>query len=86
MTMVPGQRSLALHLLASVLDRAARNILKNRVGTPLNHAGDHGSIDWEAIWGFALGPEPELALARLLHFPYVPPPMLNRYRINCWKM
>ncbi|GAA0145257.1 hypothetical protein LIER_05496 [Lithospermum erythrorhizon] len=62
-SMVPGQRSLALHLIASVLDRAARNILKNRVGTPLNHAGDHGSIDWEAIWAFALGPEPELALA-----------------------
>lgn len=62
-SMVAGQRALALHLIASVLDKAVRNILQNRVGSTLNPAGVHASMDWEAIWAFALGPEPELALA-----------------------
>ncbi|KAK4477255.1 hypothetical protein RD792_016469 [Penstemon davidsonii] len=55
-SVVPGQRTLALHLLASVLDRAIVSICRNQVEP-------EGSVDWEAIWAFTLGPEPELVFS-----------------------
>ncbi|KAK1588222.1 hypothetical protein Q3G72_021100 [Acer saccharum] len=59
----PAHRSFALHLLASVLDKALHNIFKNQVGCALRHDNKvDGSVDWEAVWAYALGPEPELIL------------------------
>ncbi|THG19869.1 hypothetical protein TEA_014514 [Camellia sinensis var. sinensis] len=62
-SVVPGQRSLALHLLASVLDKALHNICQNQVGLNVKNAGANNFIDWAAVWAYALGPEPELALS-----------------------
>ncbi|KAK9286641.1 hypothetical protein L1049_015041 [Liquidambar formosana] len=63
-SVVPGQRALALYLLSSVLDKALHNILQNQVGRTMNNADTVDSfIDWEAVWAFALGPEPELVLS-----------------------
>ncbi|KAL4319862.1 hypothetical protein GQ457_18G018630 [Hibiscus cannabinus] len=61
---IPGQRALALHLLASVLDKALHYISLSPVGSTLteNKIVD-GAVDWEAVWAFALGPEPELILS-----------------------
>ncbi|KAK8522248.1 hypothetical protein V6N13_115223 [Hibiscus sabdariffa] len=61
---IPGQRALALHLLASVLCKALHNIHLNPVGSTLtNNNIVDGDVDWEAVWAFALGPEPELILS-----------------------
>ncbi|KAI5577602.1 hypothetical protein BDE02_09G123800 [Populus trichocarpa] len=63
-SVIPGQRALALHLLASVLDNAIHSIQQNKVGSTVSNANQvDKSDDWEAIWAFALGPEPELVLA-----------------------
>ncbi|CAI9782026.1 unnamed protein product [Fraxinus pennsylvanica] len=62
-SVVPGQRALALHLIASLLDKANCSIYQRQVGCNMKFAEADGSIDWEAIWAFALGPEPELALS-----------------------
>ncbi|XP_057966389.1 transcriptional elongation regulator MINIYO [Malania oleifera] len=63
-SVVPGQRVLALHLLAAVLDNALCNIHQNQIGRTPGNANKVGrSIDWEAVWAFALGPEPELVLS-----------------------
>ncbi|KAL6968867.1 hypothetical protein U1Q18_049451, partial [Sarracenia purpurea var. burkii] len=62
-SVVPGQRALALHLLASVLEKALHNICQNQVGFNVKIANVKISIDWGAIWAYALGPEPELALS-----------------------
>ncbi|OWM83992.1 transcriptional elongation regulator MINIYO [Punica granatum] len=64
-SVVPGQRSLALHLLASVLDKAINNVAQDQPGLNLakvTQSNDH-SVDWKAVWAFALGPEPELVLS-----------------------
>ncbi|XVE85990.1 hypothetical protein DITRI_Ditri18aG0000100 [Diplodiscus trichospermus] len=61
---VPGQRALALHLLASVLDKALYNIYLNPVGSTLaNNSEVDNVVDWQAVWAFALGPDPELILS-----------------------
>ncbi|XP_020535690.1 transcriptional elongation regulator MINIYO isoform X2 [Jatropha curcas] len=63
-SVIPGQRALALHLLASVLDKAIYNIQQNQVGCTLKNANLVDKLnDWEAIWAYALGPEPELVLS-----------------------
>ncbi|KAK7275000.1 hypothetical protein RIF29_16106 [Crotalaria pallida] len=63
-SVVPGQRTFALHLLSSVLDKALHYICKDSAGYVTNREDNVGnSIDWEAIWAFALGPEPELILS-----------------------
>eukprot|EP00257_Ricinus_communis_P021009 XP_015580388.1 transcriptional elongation regulator MINIYO [Ricinus communis] len=63
-SVIPGQRALALHLLASVLDKAMHNIQQNQVGCTRKNANlIENLIDWEAIWAYALGPEPELVLS-----------------------
>ncbi|MED6138966.1 hypothetical protein PIB30_079405 [Stylosanthes scabra] len=59
-SVVPGQRSLALHLLSSVLDKALQYICKDRT---IHLSKSENEVDWEAVWAFALGPEPELALS-----------------------
>ncbi|KAK2974314.1 hypothetical protein RJ640_026875, partial [Escallonia rubra] len=67
-SVVPGQRALALHLLASVLDKAPRNIFQKQVGPTLKYADTGKFVDWEAVWTFTLGPEPELALLLRMSF------------------
>ncbi|KAF3965968.1 hypothetical protein CMV_009890 [Castanea mollissima] len=63
-SVIPGQRALALHLIFSVLDKALHNINQKPVGSTLGDANKlDRSTDWEAIWAFALGPEPELVLS-----------------------
>ncbi|KAL8151359.1 hypothetical protein V2J09_021167 [Rumex salicifolius] len=62
-SVIPGQRALALHLLSSVLNNALENIHQDHIGHTLNHPDSiKNFVDWEAVWAFALGPEPELAL------------------------
>nr|KYP69801.1 RNA polymerase II-associated protein 1 [Cajanus cajan] len=63
-SVIPGQRALALHLLSSVLDKALHYICKDRTGhvAKVENKFDK-SVDWEAVWAFALGPEPELVLS-----------------------
>ncbi|XAR72666.1 hypothetical protein NMG60_11019383 [Bertholletia excelsa] len=61
-SVVPGQRTIALHLLASVLEKALQNICQNEVGENFKNNNLSRFIDWGAIWAYALGPEPELAL------------------------
>ncbi|XWS62608.1 hypothetical protein CRYUN_Cryun06bG0025700 [Craigia yunnanensis] len=61
---IPGQRALALHLLASVLDKVLHNIYLNPVDSTLaNNNKADSAVDWEAVWAFALGPEPVLILS-----------------------
>jgi hypothetical protein len=61
---VPGQRSLALHLLSSVLDKALSYICKDRTGNITKKGNEvEKPVDWEAVWTYALGPQPELALS-----------------------
>lgn len=60
---VPGQRTFALHVIAAILNRAICSICHSQVDSATNAAGAEGPVDWEAIWAFALGPEPELALS-----------------------
>lgn len=61
---IPGQRALALHLLASVLDKALHNVCENQVCYYVKVANiNNRLIDWAAIWAYALGPEPEIALS-----------------------
>lgn len=63
MLQVPGQRALALHLLATVLDKAMHIICRDQVDLVTRYSiVDEDSVDWEAVWAFALGPEPELVL------------------------
>lgn len=60
---VPGQRTFALHVIAAILDKANCSICHSQVDSATNSTGAVGPVDWEAIWAFALGPEPELALS-----------------------
>ncbi|CAK8540403.1 unnamed protein product [Lathyrus sativus] len=63
-SVVPGQRALALHLLSSVLDKALCYICKERTGNMTKKGNEADkSVDWEAVWTYALGPQPELALS-----------------------
>ncbi|ESW25480.1 hypothetical protein PHAVU_003G039700 [Phaseolus vulgaris] len=59
-SVIPGQRALALHLLSSLLDKALHNICKDRTR---HMTKPEDKVDWEAVWAFALGPEPELVLS-----------------------
>ena len=52
-----------MHLLASVLYKAQDNIRRNQTGSTLKTGNQNKIVDWEALWAFALGPEPELALS-----------------------
>ena len=60
---VPGHRTLALRLIAAVLENAARGLQMQEV-TSFGNQGQEASkdVDWQAIWAYALGPEPGLTL------------------------
>ncbi|KAL6008473.1 hypothetical protein ACLOJK_033985 [Asimina triloba] len=63
-SMVPGQRALALQLLATVLEKAMYNLQLPDVKCNVTNANIvDESVDWQAVWAFALGPEPELVLS-----------------------
>ncbi|KAK7309901.1 hypothetical protein RJT34_07006 [Clitoria ternatea] len=63
-SVIPGQRAIALHLLSSVLDKALHYISEDRTRNMEKSENKvDKSIDWEAFWAFALGPEPELVLS-----------------------
>ncbi|VAI89624.1 unnamed protein product [Triticum turgidum subsp. durum] len=63
-SMVPGQRVLGLQLLASVLNRALHNLHKMDLADNVEGANyAEKAYDWQAVWAYALGPEPELVLS-----------------------
>lgn len=61
MYQVPGQRVLALQLLASIFTRALYSLQGTNDRCTLG--SNDKLVDWQAVWAFALGPEPEIALA-----------------------
>lgn len=61
---VPGQRVLGLQLLASVLNRAVHNLHEMDLADNLEGANGADKLDdWQAVWAYALGPQPELVLS-----------------------
>ncbi|KAJ7537179.1 hypothetical protein O6H91_12G101700 [Diphasiastrum complanatum] len=61
---VPGQRAAALQLIASILDRALMGLQNSTFQEICGFAesGLENDADWQAIWAYALGPEPQLGL------------------------
>ncbi|CAD6334672.1 unnamed protein product [Miscanthus lutarioriparius] len=63
-SMVPGQRVLALQLLASILNRALQSLHKTDLMDNVKGMSSNKKFDdWQAVWSYALGPEPELVLS-----------------------
>ncbi|XP_048492898.1 transcriptional elongation regulator MINIYO isoform X2 [Beta vulgaris subsp. vulgaris] len=62
-SVVPGQRAVALHLLETILSKALHNICESQFDNCTNLSNEKNLVDWEAIWAYALGPEPELVLS-----------------------
>ncbi|KAM0925556.1 hypothetical protein ACQ4PT_004122 [Festuca glaucescens] len=63
-SMVSGQRVLALQLLASILNRALHNLHKMDLADNVEGANYADKADdWQAVWAYVLGPEPELVLS-----------------------
>ncbi|CAL9188495.1 transcriptional elongation regulator MINIYO [Musa acuminata AAA Group] len=63
-SMIPGQRAIALKLLASVLSKALHNLqhMDNCSHVRKTNPVDY-FVDWQAVWAFVLGPEPQMALS-----------------------
>lgn len=59
---IPGHRALALRLVALVLDNAIEGLQRQGLHPPLLSREPLKYVDWQAVWAYALGPEPELAL------------------------
>uniref|UniRef100_A0A6V7QRL3 Transcriptional elongation regulator MINIYO n=1 Tax=Ananas comosus var. bracteatus TaxID=296719 RepID=A0A6V7QRL3_ANACO len=63
-SMVPGQRALALQLLASILNKALQNLQKMDIGQNVGEiSSSEKFVDWQAVWAFVLGPEPQTVLS-----------------------
>lgn len=61
---VPGQRAIALQLIASILDKTLCKLQVQEARCKDGHAEPTDEfIDFEAVWAYALGPEPELVLS-----------------------
>lgn len=62
-SMVPAQRSAALRLLGNILDKALLSLQSacNRESCA-SYPTSTQSVDWQAVWAYALGPDPELVL------------------------
>ncbi|KAL2635171.1 hypothetical protein R1flu_006650 [Riccia fluitans] len=58
---VPGQRAVALRLIAAVLDKALQG-LQIQQSKPASFEDLEEVVDWQAVWAYALGPEAELVL------------------------
>jgi RNA polymerase II-associated protein 1 len=55
---------LALQLLASILNRALQSLHKTDLMDNVKGMNSKDNIDdWQAVWSYALGPEPELVLS-----------------------
>ena len=55
---------LALHLLASILNRALQSLHKMDLLDNVKEMDFNDKFhDWQAVWAYALGPEPELVLS-----------------------
>ncbi|KAG0454691.1 hypothetical protein HPP92_023983 [Vanilla planifolia] len=62
-SMVPAQRALALKLLNIILNKALFNLMNKKVGHEGKGDTNSNGVDWQAIWAYALGPEPQLVLS-----------------------
>ncbi|XP_020585020.1 transcriptional elongation regulator MINIYO [Phalaenopsis equestris] len=62
-SMVPAQRALALKLLDSILNKAQFNLLNDKGWLDAKNDTASNHVDWQAIWAYALGPEPQLVLS-----------------------
>ncbi|XP_074275731.1 transcriptional elongation regulator MINIYO [Silene latifolia] len=62
-SVIPGQRTLAWHLLETILSKALQAICRSELDCMTKVSDEMHIIDWEALWAYALGPEPELALS-----------------------
>ncbi|KAG6498623.1 transcriptional elongation regulator MINIYO-like [Zingiber officinale] len=64
-SMIPGQRAIALHLIVSILNKALCNL--QQMDNDSHHVrGKNPSdnlVDWQAVWAFALGPEPQMTIS-----------------------
>jgi len=55
---------LALHLLASILNKALQSLHKMDLLDNVKEVDFNETFhDWQAVWAYALGPEPELVLS-----------------------
>jgi hypothetical protein len=55
---------LALQLLALILNRALQNLHKTDLIDNFKESNDDDKFnDWQAVWAYAIGPEPELVLS-----------------------
>ncbi|MCO5588811.1 hypothetical protein L7F22_042771 [Adiantum nelumboides] len=61
---VPAQRSAALRLISNILNNAILSIQQSGGGGESSGMtfGSLEIVDWQAVWAYALGPEPELVL------------------------
>ncbi|KAG0455872.1 hypothetical protein HPP92_023660 [Vanilla planifolia] len=62
-SMVPAQRALALKLLNIILNKALFNLMNKKVGHEGKGDTNSNGVDWQAIWAYVLGPEPQLVLS-----------------------
>ncbi|CAA6666185.1 unnamed protein product [Spirodela intermedia] len=63
-SIIPSQRCFALQLLASVLHKCLHHLQQKDADSNLSNANcSHKAVDWQAIWAYVLGPEPEIALS-----------------------
>ncbi|MQL93181.1 hypothetical protein Taro_025822 [Colocasia esculenta] len=63
-SIIPAQRAFSLQLLASVLHKCLHHLQWKDCGSNIINAYHApGVVDWQAVWAYALGPEPEIALA-----------------------
>jgi len=60
----PGHRVFALRLIAAVLNKAIAGIQSQCLCFPFrpSKVEEHNEVDWQAVWAYALGPEPQLVL------------------------
>ena len=59
-TQVPAQRSAGLRIVSHILEKALIAFQSNSCERGIEVLAS--SVDWQAVWAYALGPEPELVL------------------------
>lgn len=63
---VPAQRSAGLRIISHILENTSFAFQPAAVERGIEVSAT--SVDWQAIWAYALGPEPELVLTLRLIF------------------
>ncbi|KAI5081643.1 hypothetical protein GOP47_0001386, partial [Adiantum capillus-veneris] len=63
-SMVPAQRSAALRLISNILNKATMSLQQSGAsGESFGMtSSSYAIVDWQAVWAYALGPEPDLVL------------------------